>query len=569
LVSQPSLSVQSTEFIHFEIEGYDPTRQKKALQLLAKVIRAGNVIRAVDRLRLEKSIVGLLHSSSDEKVIRWCLNCLALFGTRDLSEHAVLLALDDHQHQTEIVAAGIAALSNFTSGELPDTKLIKGISPEIKTLAALQNCPPDLIDFRDVKIDLDKADPEILKLALIVVGLDRAYPNIFHPKHPNEAFVKELGQHDDSIVVQYSVWSAIANPNFSTKDVGVDPADLEILPDNVQSKYLQLIAQKERDLNLRQDLIGRGCLLPSVTAREGLAQGILYGYYEGLEEVTVDWYDQEKSDAVKRRLAEHFSRHSMSSSVYYNKVQEIFECEAGYRKDILLGAEKTKLFPVLKAKDIEKSTLDMFGDGVGSEIIETISQTPTSAQLPIKTVLMFFAAPIDQRNLDLDEEKKEIEASLKGVNKVECEIDIRAIFKAQASDIHPNILKVRPEILHFSGHGNGDCLAFENPNSKTSVAAGESLLKLCTLYKDTIQCVVLNSCHSQKILAQLPDEIPNMIGCKESIDNYAAKKFSANFYGALKAGRGVEQAFEAAVYQLELSGLKAEAVKYSIMKQGS
>jgi len=294
--------------------------------------------------------------------------------------------------------------------------------------------------------------------------------------------------------------------------------------------------------------------------------GIMRQYYDGLEEITVDWFDQENSDVVKRRLAEHFARNSMACSIYYNKVQEIYDYRHDFRNDILLGAEKTELFPILKAKDLRQSTMDLFGDTIGSEIIDNISRSATPARLPRKTVLMFFAAPIDQDNIDLDDEMKQIEATLNGVNKAECDIKITPIFKARSEEIHSNILSARPEILHFSGHGNENCLAFENPINNTSIIAGDSLLRLCTIYKDSIQCVVLNSCYSERILAKLPDEIPVLIGCNDGIADFAAKTFSANFYGALKAGKEYEQAFNAAIHQLELSNLKDEANKYSIMK---
>ena len=566
MASAQNLTPQAIEFLSFEIRGVDPARQKKALQLLASSLRGGGSVRPDGKTRLEIDVVRLLHSSKDDKVVRWCLNCLALLGTRQDSESAVLAALKANQDRTDIVAAGIAALSAISPVAAFENSIVTNIAPEVRVLASLQIHEPGKLDIGRVVIDLDVADKEVLKLALIVVGLDKALPNIFHPKHPNGVFVKELGLHDDSIVVQYSVWAAISNPNLDMRNVGVDPANLENLSANIQSKYLQLVALKEKDVHLRHDLIGRGHALQSSLAREGLARGIMHDYYDGLEEITVDWYDGEPSDVVRRRLAEHFSRHSMSSPVYSNKAQEIFQENPEFRPDILFGAEKTKLFPILKARDIQESTKDMFGGELGSDIIGRISQTSPAKKLPRKTVLMFFAAPIDQSALDLDAEKMEVEAALKGINKPVCEIDIVSVDRAKSEDIHSKILMSSPDVLHFSGHGNKDGLAFENPNSRTSMAVGTNLLKLCSLYKDSIKCVVLNSCYSKMIFEKLPHEIPIMIGCSEGVGDYAAQRFSVNFYSALKGGREYVTAFRAAIEQMKLQGLKDEARKYSIMK---
>src|SRR5690606_22020246 len=145
------------------------------------------------------------------------------------------------------------------------------------------------------RINVDTADDEVLKLALITVGLNKAFENMFHPRHSNAELVKALGQHNNRIVKQYSVWSVIENTNLSIEDLGIPFSGLDIEPSNVQAKMLQLGAEKIVDLKERQEVIRKGSYLTAVDAREGLAKGLLSVYYDGLEGITLDWYDVEGS----------------------------------------------------------------------------------------------------------------------------------------------------------------------------------------------------------------------------------------------------------------------------------
>ena len=43
--------------------------------------------------------------------------------------------------------------------------------PQMTTLAALQHVPAHFLDLTELPLDVDKATPSLLKLALLVVGL--------------------------------------------------------------------------------------------------------------------------------------------------------------------------------------------------------------------------------------------------------------------------------------------------------------------------------------------------------------------------------------------------------------
>jgi hypothetical protein len=307
-LSSRIISPEQTAFLRFQLEKGDGRSKKIALQDIAWRYRQGQVFSSENRNEFETTICGLvLREKQDLKVVRWCLNVLALIGRRDISGRYVELAAKQYEQYPEIVASAVAALCKMNFGMIDDIGALKLIDPQIRTLAALQNTDPQKLDLRHFRIDIEGASEDILKLALITVGLNRDIEHLFHPKCGNGEFVKKLGLHPDKIVVQYSAWAVLENKKLTIADLGVPLDRLETLPENVQSKVLQAIAQLEPDPRRRHDFVVDGPAFPSKEAREGLAKGLRHQYYDGLADVTLSWFDQETHPPVRELLAEHFA----------------------------------------------------------------------------------------------------------------------------------------------------------------------------------------------------------------------------------------------------------------------
>ncbi len=239
---------QKTAFLRFELQNGNAYRTKTALQEISRLYRSGHQFNSEARNNFETAINGIvLIQKQDEKVVRWCLNSLAQLGRRENSSRYVEAALKQYEGNPEITAAGVAALCNMYLGNIDEVEILGRIDPAIRTLAALQNTDPRKLDLTGFKIDIDTADVEVLKLALITVGLNRGIENLFHPRHNNGEIVKELGQYPDPIVVQYSVWAVLENRRLTITELGVPFQSIDDHPPNVQSKLLQLAAEQETD----------------------------------------------------------------------------------------------------------------------------------------------------------------------------------------------------------------------------------------------------------------------------------------------------------------------------------
>ena len=310
---------QQAAFLAFELaSNEDSRRQKVALQELSRLYRTGNRLAPEAARQIEQQVVGLVNMSRDLKVVRWCLNTLARLGTRD-SAQSIELAITRYQGVPEIIAAAVSALARLRMGQLSDVAALRLVPPEVQMLAAMQTVSPNRLLSHGLKIDIDNADPEILKLALIIIGLDRDIQHLLHPKHDNGVIVKKLGTHDDIIVRQYVVWAVIENSRLTLDHLGMDFDCVDDQPENVQSKLLQLGASSIPDLTKRHELILKGTDLTSVEAREGLAKGLIHTYYDGLETITIDWFETVGSERVQLLLAEHFARQSDRAASYSDK----------------------------------------------------------------------------------------------------------------------------------------------------------------------------------------------------------------------------------------------------------
>jgi hypothetical protein len=373
-------------------------------------------------------------------------------------------------------------------GSVRDIDALTKIDPIIWKLAALQNTDPQKIDLQGLSIDIYKASPAVLRLALITVGLNKDIENLFHPKHSNAAFVRHLGQHDDSVVQQYSVWSVIENRRLSFNDLGVPVDQIEGLPPNVQSKVYQLVAQRDPDLRRRLEITQAGSYRGSIEGREGLARGLKKEYYDGLEEVTIEWFRQELHRPVRELLAEHVGRFANECGPYEDLAFEIVEGEPILLERLLLGAEGKPIYGKIKGR----SGRDLF-DGQ-DRLIETIREG-LAGKVPRKlTVLLLAASPLDAGRIRFDQECREIREHLNSLGSPEVSIEIDVQLAVRSTDISTHLLNSDAQILHFSGHASGSGLVFEDAQGNSVQVAAEALVSLISSLRMRFQCVVLNAC---------------------------------------------------------------------------
>jgi hypothetical protein len=195
----------------------------------------------------------------------------------------------------------------------------------VRVLAALQHIDAAKLDQSGLPINIEIATPDVLKLGLIVVGLDRAPANLFHPRHSNPEIVKVLGRHHDSVVSQYTVWAIAENDSLGLSELGIPISSIETRPPNVRSWMFQLIAMSPATAKANLEYIELGAGDPHPEARLGLAVGLRETFYDGIEPLVLDWFYSESDQEVSQSLLDHFIRQSQKCQNYEETAIEFHE----------------------------------------------------------------------------------------------------------------------------------------------------------------------------------------------------------------------------------------------------
>lgn len=554
-LSTARISDLEAAFLKFELDSRDARRQKAALQEVCRRYRSGQTLSPESRRDFEVQAGYLAVNASDTKVIRWSLNTIARLGTQQGAANSVTVALARHADNPEIVGAAIAALAKLYRGAIPALASPALVSPEMRTLAAMQTVTAAQLGNVQLRIDMDIADPEILKLALIVIGLNRDIQHLLHPRYSNGELVRVLGQHDDPVVRQYSVWAVTENRALGLEHLGIPFERTEAEPDNVQAKMLELGASKILDLTERQDLILAGSSYPSVLAREGLAKGLLRSYYDGLGDVTLDWAATEEEQRVRVLLAEHFGRYAERLPSYEEIAIDLANEGGDLRRHVLRGAAGRPLQRRLEGQ--EPVVADLFGDDLNGQggLIHMIKEQAKTK------VLILAATPDDAGRIRPDKEVSELRERMAAMPSQKRPLVFDSIYAARLDQIQQELVRQRPTILHFSGHGAPGMLAFETVDGETAPLEADLLARVLKGYRD-IECLVLHACFAEQVAKECLPYVKCVIGSTDAVDDVTAPSFSYLFYQSLAAGMDYEQAFEMGTTEVAFkSRTAAEAYK--------
>jgi internalin A len=170
----------------------------------------------------------------------------------------------------------------------------------------------------------------------------------------------------------------------------------------------------------------------------------------------------------------------------------------------------------------------------------------------IKKILFLSASPLDEDRLRVDEECKKIE---NGIEKSNDRDNLKFITKLAVDFEGASLamLKNEPNIVHFSGHGSIFGIAFENELGDSTLIIKDTLIRLFSLYKEKINCVILNACKSIEIAKDISKLGFYVVGMSSTISDKASIAFSVGFYQALGEGKDINFAFKLGLAHLSVA----------------
>ena len=164
----------------------------------------------------------------------------------------------------------------------------------------------------------------------------------------------------------------------------------------------------------------------------------------------------------------------------------------------------------------------------------------------VKKILFLSAGAKGQRKLRLDEELRKVKDELAAAtyrDKFDLEsegaVQVRVITKAM--QVH------RPQIVHFSGHGEEAGIIVENDEGYDEVFPTAGLDRLFRLFKKNVECVVLNACYSAAHAAAISKHGIYVVGMNKEILDQSSIDFAVGFYQSLGEGNDYRFAFEMAL----------------------
>ena len=170
-------------------------------------------------------------------------------------------------------------------------------------------------------------------------------------------------------------------------------------------------------------------------------------------------------------------------------------------------------------------------------------------------ILYLAANPIYSTPLRLDKEIRSIDQVLRQAE-FRNRFDIKQHWAVRATDLQGYLLRHKPSIVHFSGHGSESSeIILEDDSGNMLPVSAHAMSKLFAAIKDNIKCVVLNACYSESQAQAIAEHIDCVIGMSKSIGDSAAISFAAGFYQALGYGRDIKTAFDLGCVQIDLENL--------------
>ena len=167
-------------------------------------------------------------------------------------------------------------------------------------------------------------------------------------------------------------------------------------------------------------------------------------------------------------------------------------------------------------------------------------------------ILVLASNPQGTEQLRLNPEIREIEEALERGNNRE-QFVLRSKVAVRIKDLQRSIRKEAARIVHFCGHGTGSQgLVLETTSGQQQLLDTQAIADLFKLFKDRVECVVLNACYSQVQAAEINQHINYVIGTKREIRDDAAVAFSTGFYEALGDGESIEKAYEFGCNRIQL-----------------
>jgi predicted transcriptional regulator len=137
------------------------------------------------------------------------------------------------------------------------------------------------------------------------------------------------------------------------------------------------------------------------------------------------------------------------------------------------------------------------------------------------------------------------------------EVDLKAFLAPTFDTLLDALNSYKPQVLHFSGHGGGRALLFDNERAGADGGTVLDYDTVATVLSATTpkpRLLVLAACDTLDGADQFLECVPTVVAMSDSIEDEAACEFSRRFYRSLTAGVSIVNSLKQAKALLKHKG---------------
>jgi hypothetical protein len=173
------------------------------------------------------------------------------------------------------------------------------------------------------------------------------------------------------------------------------------------------------------------------------------------------------------------------------------------------------------------------------------------------TILFLAANPSGTDRLALDREARAIQVELERSGFRDC-FELVTWWAAEPLDLLRELRKLKPTVVHFSGHGGQDVagLFFQGPDGRARLVSTAAIEETFDAAGASVKLVVLSACYSEAQAEALLAHVDCVVGMGGSIHDDAARSFAIGFYGGMGERESVTAAYKQGRAAISLEGLR-------------
>lgn len=193
------------------------------------------------------------------------------------------------------------------------------------------------------------------------------------------------------------------------------------------------------------------------------------------------------------------------------------------------------------------------------------------------TILFLAANPTGNSPLALDREARAIHVELERSGYRD-QFEFVTRWAVEPMDLLRELRKLRPTVVHFSGHGqraaagvvgnqpHGSAppsnasapggLYFQAADGRAQLVSAAAIEQTFGAAGSSVRVVVLNACHSAAQADALVQHVDCVVGMSDAIGDDAARHFAVGFYGGLGEREPVSAAYQQGKAAIALEGLR-------------